>query len=273
MRGVAILPRDYTPGNHSQAAYSPSPQHPYQAQYNPRDRRKFPRGVGNNVAGTYNGSATLHYEAVNPSFFVRSKSFFCEGKVFAVIMNETAGSTARIPDDAVVDCTSVSISRVNYRDNYVYTNVRRFVVVRHRKDFCFACPIFTYGNRATTKLGVKSEEHGIIYSANQTPQLMPGESGITKASIGVLMADGQTQLRAASRIYYGIHHPIEYNVKVKEIGQVIRSHLPTLVRNWKEEDDKDTQQAETITSAAEEERIDFDNDSSFHTGNNETSSS
>jgi hypothetical protein len=113
-------------------------------------------------------------------------------------MNETAGSTAHNPYGTMEEYKSTITNRVKYRDNWVYTNVRRFVVVRHKREFCFACPIFTYGNRATTKPGVKAKEHGVIYSENQTPQLIPGESGITKASIGVVMADGQTQLQVAS---------------------------------------------------------------------------
>jgi hypothetical protein len=190
---------------------------------------------------------------VDPSFFVRSKSFFPEGKVFAVIMNETAGSTARMPKDNVVDYTTASISAVKYRDNFVHTNVRRFVVVRQKREFCFACPIFTYRGRATTKPGVQAKEHGVIYSEGQSPQLIQGETGITKASIGVVMAHSQTNLDVASRVYYGIHHPIQYNVKVKEIGQVVQSHLPTLIGNWKEEDDAETQQENMVTAAAEAE--------------------
>jgi hypothetical protein len=257
--GDNTAPRYYAAGDYSQPPFSPPPQDPYQGQYNPRNQRRFPRGIGNNVAGTYNGPTTLHYEPIDHSFFVRPKSFFHEGRVFAVIMNETAGSNAHKPIDVVVDYTTpsnasnASINRVKYLDNYVYTNKRRFVVVRQRKEFCFACPIFTYGRRATKKPGVRAEEHGIIYSEGRSPQLIPGELGITKSSIGVVMAEGQTDLQIESRIYYGIHHPIQYNVKVKDIGQIIQSHVPTLIGNWKEEDDKDTQQQQIITAAAEDE--------------------
>jgi hypothetical protein len=100
-------------------------------------------------------------------------------------------------------------------------------------------PIFTYGNRGTTKRGVRAEEHGIIYSWGNTPQLVQGESGITKQSIGVQMSDGVPDLHISSRVYYGLHHPIQYNVKVKDIGQVLASHVPALIGNWKSEDDPD----------------------------------
>jgi hypothetical protein len=151
--------------------------------------------LGKNVAGTYNGPTILHYEPVDPSLFVRPKSFSVKGKVFAAIMNETAQSTARVPDNAVVNYTTASINRVKYRHSRVHANVRRFVVVRHKKEFCFACPISTCGKHATKKPGVRAEEHGIIYSEGRAPQLIPGESGITKSSIGVVMAHSHTELK------------------------------------------------------------------------------
>jgi hypothetical protein len=88
------------------------------------------------------------------AFFVRSKPFFHEGKVvslllsedpstnigkvFAVIMNETAGSNATASNHATDYNTSRSINAVKYQDNIVHTNVRRFVVVRQKREFCFA---------------------------------------------------------------------------------------------------------------------------------------
>jgi hypothetical protein len=53
------------------------------------------------------------------------------------MMNETAGSTRKTPS-AVDYNTSTSINQVKYLDNFVYTNVRRFVVVRQKHEFCFA---------------------------------------------------------------------------------------------------------------------------------------
>jgi hypothetical protein len=109
-------------------------------------------------------------------------------------------------------------------------------------------PIFTYGNQGTLKAGVKAQEHSIIYSEGQTPQLVQGEVGITKPSICVRMANGAPDLHIASRIYYGIHHPVQYNVKVKDLGQVWALHVPRLIRSWKEEDEGDTQQSVLVTS-------------------------
>jgi hypothetical protein len=191
---------------------------------------------------------------VDPRFYVRSKDFFFEGKVFSVIMNETAGETTGHPTDYN---TSKSINAVKYKDSMVYTNARRFVVVRQKREYCFACPIYTYSGRGTTKPGVQASEHGIAYSYGCQPTLLPGEFGITKASLTVVMTEGERDLEAASRIYYGIHHPIQYNVKVKDVGYVLPEQIPVLIANWKAED-LGTEQSSTVTATAEipQERLD-----------------
>jgi hypothetical protein len=181
------------------------------------------------------------------AYFVRDRKFFQEGKVFAVIFTEPAGSTATSYNNC--------LSEARFQDNLVFTQVRRFVVVRRKREFCFACPIFTYSGRATLKRGVRAAEHGIAYSEHQKPRLLSGETGIIKSSLAVSMAQGEPILDIASRIYYGIHHPIQYNVKVKDIGQVLPGHLPALISNWKAEDDSETRQAAEVTLAAEEPEL------------------
>jgi hypothetical protein len=80
------------------------------------------------------------------------------------------------------------------------------------------------------------------------------------------MADGAEDLQHSSRVYYGIHHPVQYNVKVKDIGQVLAHHIPALIGNWKEEDDVDGHGHTNVTSqpAAQsitEDAIDSDGNS------------
>tara|TARA_R110002003_G_scaffold6_9_gene337 strand:+ start:1632 stop:3824 length:2193 start_codon:yes stop_codon:yes gene_type:complete len=183
------------------------------------------------------------------AYFVRNREFFNEGRVFSIILSEPAGSTR-----AVTGYNSC-ISEVRFRGNFVHTQSRRFVVVRRRPEFSYACPIFTYSNRGTTKKGVRPDEHGIAYSDGRQPECVKGETGIKKQSIAVVMALGEPSLHVASRIYYGIHHPIQYNVKVKDIGQVVKHHVPTLIGNWKAEDGGETQQAPEITAAAEDSDV------------------
>ena len=97
-----------------------------------------------------------------------------------------------------------------------------------------------------------------MYSYGTEPTLLSGETGINKPSITVAMSTGVPSLHIASRIYYGIHHPIQYNVKVKDIGRVPSHHLPVLIGNWKAEDDLETKQAPEVTAMAEESEFSHD---------------
>tara|TARA_R110002003_G_scaffold171_15_gene14010 strand:+ start:2845 stop:3234 length:390 start_codon:yes stop_codon:yes gene_type:complete len=56
------------------------------------------------------------------------------------------------------------------------------------------------------------------------------------------MVADQIPLHKASRIYYGIHYPIQYNVKVRDVGYVPPQDIPTLLRNWREEEQFETEQ-------------------------------
>ena len=97
-------------------------------------------------------------------------------------------------------------------------------------------PIFTYRSQGTNKPGVVASEHAIAYSHGHKPTLMPGEQALEKDPICIMSADGQS-LNPASRIYFGIHHPIQYNVKVKDLGNVVKDHIHRLIGYWMMESD------------------------------------
>jgi hypothetical protein len=82
---------------------------------------------------------------------------------------------------------------------------------------------------------VRPDEHAIAYSYGYSPQLVPGELELRKHPIGVVMHDGERMLSVASRIYFGIHHPIQYNVKVKDLGYVHPEYMATFLGYWKME--------------------------------------
>ena len=66
-----------------------------------------------------------------------SRSDDTDEQVLAVVMSETAGTTALKPGigDHPEDR---SLTSFKYQDNVVYTNVRRFVVVRAKREFAYA---------------------------------------------------------------------------------------------------------------------------------------
>jgi hypothetical protein len=100
-------------------------------------------------------------------------------------------------------------------------------------------PIFTYGNRATTKSGIEPSEHAIIYIKGTTPRLVAGEVNLEKKPIAVLPAKPEVRLALASRINFGIQHPIQHNVKVKDLGNVCVEDMPHLIGYWSMEKDKE----------------------------------
>jgi hypothetical protein len=152
------------------------------------------------------------------------------------LFTEAAGNTTRAYNS--------SISTVQY-GGYVHTQIRRFIVVRTKKgtytlnqyqeqSLTFSSPIFTYGKQATKKPGINAQEHAVAYSEGQYPKLLPGEEKLAKEPICVAMtpAERNSPLSELSRIRFGIHHPIQHNVKVKLIGKVIEKDMPNLRGYW-----------------------------------------
>ncbi|KAF1941207.1 hypothetical protein EJ02DRAFT_455406 [Clathrospora elynae] len=200
------------------------------------------RMEGPPVRGSYNlvnPQPNSHYETLDNNFYVRGKDFFEDGKVFSVLFTEAAGQTVTSYNDA--------FSVVKFGEK-VHTQVRRFIAVRQKREFCFAIPIFTYGSQGTKKSGVVANEHAIAYSYGHQPTLLPGESSMTKEPICIVMHGDERPLITSSRIYFGIHHPIQYNVKVKELGYVLPSHLVNLKGYWNMENLTDTNQDAAVTA-------------------------
>jgi hypothetical protein len=97
---------------------------------------------------------------------------------------------------------------------------------------------------------VVPDEHAIVYSYGQQPSLLPGEQELSKHPICIQTAPGERPMSMAARIYFGIHHPIQYNVKVKDVGQVLGDYLPTFLGYWAQENGIETQQTAEITAEA-----------------------
>ncbi|KAF2815406.1 uncharacterized protein BDZ99DRAFT_377956 [Mytilinidion resinicola] len=122
----------------------------------------------------------------------------------------------------------------------MYSQIIRFVAVENKAGFCYACPIFTYGGRGTLKPGCRPAEHAIIYYTTlQSPTLLPGENELRYEPIGVLPPAAERQpLNVACRIRFGKLYPIEWNVKVKDLGRVADEDMGRLIHYYKSELDK-----------------------------------
>jgi hypothetical protein len=168
-----------------------------------------------------------------------------------MLWSEPAGVThGERADD---DLWSNSISVGKYGEQ-VYTQIRRFVVVKvpRKKHFVYAwlvptllcytsctdtiSPISTYSSRGTAKPGVDPKEHAIVYMSGTLPTYLPGESSSSmREPIEVVPTNGRETLDRASRLRFGKTFPIEWNVKVKDVGRIAPSHMSKLIQYWKEE--------------------------------------
>ncbi|KAL6710624.1 hypothetical protein ACN47E_008672 [Coniothyrium glycines] len=196
------------------------------------------------VRGWYNPKKpqkNSYCEPLDPSYYVRDGKFFKVGKVFSVLFTEAAGTN--------VTSYNKAFSAVIYGE-LAHTQIRRFIVVKQKREYCFAVPIFTYGNQGTKKHGVVAKEHSIVYTIGYRPTLLENEIGIIKEPIAVVNAAGLPALSIASRIYFGIHHPIQFNVKVKDLGDVYPPHLVNLKGYWNMENLNDTDQDIEVTAQA-----------------------
>lgn len=87
---------------------------------------------------------------------------------------------------------------------------------------------------------------------------------MTMQPICIDNAPNMGPLNPASRIYFGIHHPIQYNVKVQHVGDVQSSHLLNVRRYWNLMNLAGSSQAQEVTAEArsndedEEEENDAD---------------
>lgn len=80
-------------------------------------------------------------------------------------------------------------------------------------------PILTYGLRGTKKLGVKSQDHAIIYTGQEAPEPLPGED-LQWNPIKLEPATDRDKLAPQSRINYAKVYTVEHNVKVHFIGKI-----------------------------------------------------
>ena len=69
----------------------------------------------------------------------------------------------------------------------------------------------------------------MVYVQGTIPQRLQGENGMTIDPIAIEPADSSITLDRASRVRLGKHQPIEWNVKVKNLGKVVDADRVRLV--------------------------------------------
>ncbi|KAN0102590.1 hypothetical protein V8E51_010903 [Hyaloscypha variabilis] len=164
---------------------------------------------------------------LDPDYKVHSSHDFKHGAVFKILWVEPLGQTA--PSDT----TTVASFEFNMKyDQNAYASIRRFVIVATGGGHSQCLPISTYGMQATTKRGVKAEDHAIIwtseYKGDKPPTEISGEAKLVLRPVEVIPRTPRDKLAKESRLNYAKIYTIEHNVKVVFIGHV----APSSQRNF-----------------------------------------
>jgi hypothetical protein len=87
--------------------------------------------------------------------------------------------------------------------------------------------IHTYGNKGTTARHARAQEHLVIYSGEEVPELVQGESEVVlqKDPIRVTLDPTAKPLRPASRLSLAKLHTVEHSVPVSIIGKIAPSEV------------------------------------------------
>ncbi|KAF1958045.1 hypothetical protein CC80DRAFT_534516 [Byssothecium circinans] len=198
------------------------------APLSPNERSRIP-GL---IPGTPNDG---WYDSLDSSYRMRTgqeaREFFRIGRVFSMLYTEAAsGQTSA---NAAADNDAFTVVRF---DGLAHTQIRRFVIVKVMRGFVYACAIFTYGNRGTLKPGCVPSEHTIVYFSGTNPAscYIQGEyeAGMTKEPIEIIPSEGGIFMKRESRLRFSKIYPIEWNVKVKDIGRVKPEQKSHLLACW-----------------------------------------
>ncbi|EXJ76854.1 hypothetical protein A1O3_10499 [Capronia epimyces CBS 606.96] len=162
---------------------------------------------------------------------LRDSRWFSLGRLFLMVWhtNATAGK-GRVRQQR----TAAS----HGQGEKVFSEIRRFAVVRECRGFCWAVPVSTYQGKGVGRHNfhqVDIEAHAIIHMADTKPTQLPSEPKMSKRPIAVEKTDPGQKLDAASRIRFDKVFTIEHNVKVKNCGKIARESMPIFRHYFKQE--------------------------------------
>ncbi|RFU30133.1 hypothetical protein B7463_g6191, partial [Scytalidium lignicola] len=148
----------------------------------------------------------------------RPQRFFKPGRVFMVLWSEPTSAPSE---------EGSNYSDIVYGEK-VFSEIRRFVVIRDGVGSCICCPIQTYGKRATTKPGARSQDHAAVFAVGEQPQLLQGEDLLHRDPFPIAVEDVNIKIDPASRLNFAKIYTVEHNVKVRNIGRIDKTHVQRL---------------------------------------------
>ncbi|KAK5682115.1 hypothetical protein LTS10_005240 [Elasticomyces elasticus] len=161
----------------------------------------------------------------------RAQRFFKVGRVFLILWTEPAGAgataiTSYEQNDRTITAADRGLIPGRFGES-VYSQVRRFVVIREGAHFCSALPIYTYGGQGVGKPSVRKSDHVIIYTSRQAPRPLRAElprrgetDALRPTPIRVVSDSPADILSSTSRLDLAKVHTIHHNIKVKPLGEV-----------------------------------------------------
>ena len=171
---------------------------------------------------------------------------FGVGSIFAMPWHETFGETAQDQSTGLKSSSQNSSTAIKVGGGWVvtgamgsqvYSNIRRFTVVRSRDTHCICVPITSYGGKGLSRKKISRSEqmaHAIVYTQGAKPTLLAAEPNFIKGPICVRLLR-EERLAPTARIHFGKFYTVEYNVKVKHLGAVITRDRQALINNAREE--------------------------------------
>jgi hypothetical protein len=215
--------------------------------YDEGDEQSYPRGatsIASFDVPSVNGKIDIKgtdgdEERLDPAYKKRrdAKTFFCEGRVFAMLWHENATSTAK-PGKDVQFVTKTKTTKGRYGEQ-IFSHIRRMVVVKQKEGYCWCLAINSYGGKGVAKTGFKETDrkaHTIIHMSTVKPFKHPEELDMDKEPIAVDMAPNQ-KLNNMSRLNFGGPNTVQWNVKVMNVGKVYPKSMPFLLAYWRQEMD------------------------------------
>lgn len=169
-----------------------------------------------------------HTEPLDRSYRMRNKdwqTFFSCGRVFKTLWTDPAGPQNESDYNQFMSkATKAGMYRVAHGE-WVYSKIRRFIVVSRNGMACQCLPVTTYDGRGYRKRGINLEQHGLIYTGNAEPGPVPG---IVNEPLRIKEAVEELVI---SYINYGRSYCVDTNVKVKDVG-VLDGPSRSLLRQY-----------------------------------------
>jgi hypothetical protein len=151
----------------------------------------------------------------------KPSKFFTVGRVFITLWTEPTKSKHANNDQFSKAWLGAS----------VYSEIRRFVVIREGKGYSLCSPVHTYGGQGTLKARLDASEHAAIFAKGTEPNVLEEEEMVIKPFPVIVEADDNDDynlLHPMSRINLGKIYTIEHYNRVLKIGRIDEEHLARL---------------------------------------------